>query len=343
MERVLLRSSEIIVRVFRAELAESAHRGHIAVVRADCRILYELGDPCSVTFARSSAKPLQAIPVLESGAAEAFGLTDREIAVICASHNGEEEHTSAVRSILAKLGKSPDDLQCGVQEPYHKATADRMKERGERPTSLHNNCSGKHAGMIALALAMNAPAQHYISAEHPVQRRMLDTVAEMSGVPAGEIALGIDGCGVPVFGLPLCKLAAAYARLGAPDGLPPHRADACRRIIGALRNHPAMLAGQDRFDTHLIEATQGRIVGKMGAEGVFALTVPDARLGVAVKVEDGALRALYPAVVEALRQLQLLTPQELNRLAPFHRPPVVNRRGEQVGRIEPAFTLHAAT
>jgi len=334
-----LKRSETLVRVMRGELAESAHRGHLAVADAQGRVLYELGDADVLVFARSAAKPLQAIAVAESGAADRFGLTGKEMAVICASHNGEPEHTATVLSILTKIGKTAGDLQCGAHEPYHKPTADRMKAFGLSPTHLHNNCSGKHAGMLAVAVAQGWAADGYVNAEHPVQKLMLETFAQMSGWPTDRIILGTDGCGVPVFGLPLAHLAAAYARLGSPDALEPKRGKTCRRIVDVIRSHPRMIAGRDRFDTQLIEATRGRIIGKMGAEGIFALTVPETGLGIALKIEDGAMRAVYPAIVEALRQLDLIAPAELARLESFHRPFVMNRRGEIVGRVEPDFRL----
>jgi L-asparaginase II len=197
--------------------------------------------------------------------------------------------------------------------------------------------------MLALAAALGVPAHNYHLHEHPVQQQMLATVAQMAGIASERIILSVDGCGVPVFGLPLARLAAAYALLGTPDErLSAERAAACRRIVAGIRAHPFLLAGTDRFDTALIEATGGRIIGKMGAEGVFALTIPDERFGLAVKIEDGSLRALYPAVVEALRQAGVLSQEELLRLQRFHRPAVRNWRNEIVGSIEPDFTLRRA-
>ncbi|MCC2683186.1 MAG: L-asparaginase [Paenibacillaceae bacterium] len=334
-----MQTCEILVRVFRGELEECRHRGYIAATDSDCRILLQCGDPDYVTYARSCAKPLQAISVVE--AVNNPKLSDEEVAVICSSHNGEERHLAQVGSILSKIGGTTGQLMCGPHPPTHKETANKLQAQGIEPTSLHNNCSGKHAGMLALAAALGVPAQNYHLHEHPVQQRMLETVAQMAGIAGERIILSVDGCGVPVFGLPLARLASAYALLGTPDErFPAERADACRRIVAALRSHPFLLAGTDRFDSALIEATGGRIIGKMGAEGVFALTIPGERFGLALKIEDGALRALYPAVVEALRQAGALSQEELTRLQRYHRPAVRNWRNEIVGSIEPDFTLH---
>lgn len=337
-----LNNAENMVLITRSGMTESIHRGHIAIVNLQGQRLASLGCPDQLIFARSAAKPLQAIPVVESGAIERFHLADDEIAVICSSHNGEDMHVHAVASILAKLGLSAEELTCGIHYPYHKAAENQMRANQAEPSALHNNCSGKHAGMLALALTGGGPLQPYASPEHRVQQQMLRTIAEMSGTNPDHIRLGVDGCGVPVYGLPLDRLALAYARLGNPAtaGLPDKRAAACKTIIDALRRSPEMIAGRDRFDTQLIEATDGQIIGKMGAEGVFALTIPSLLLGMAVKVEDGSMRGLYPAVLEALRQMDLISVTQLQRLDSFHRPAVLNHQDRVVGHVEPVFTLH---
>jgi L-asparaginase II len=334
-----MKSSEIVVRVSRGPITESIHHGHIAVVHTQGNRLYQLGNPKFLTYARSSAKLIQALPVIESGSAKHYALSSSEIALLCASHGGEEEHVSIAGSILAKLGLGAEHLQCGVHEPFHLPTTLRMRAQRIAPTSLHNNCSGKHSGMLTLATHMNASHEHYMQIDHPVQQLMLQVISEMSGLPASAIEIGVDGCGVPVFGMGIDRLALAFARLGSPDGLPEARVSACKQIIAAIRQHPFNLAGSDRFDTRLIESTQGRVIGKMGAEGVFALTVPESGIGMVVKIEDGNERALYPAVVEALKQLDLLNPSELEALSSFHSPTLRNWQGTEVGRIRPDFQL----
>lgn len=333
--------SNPMVRVTRGPLTESVHSGHIAVVDASSKILYQYGNPNYVTFARSTAKLLQVIPLLESGAADYYKLTPAEIAVMCSSHNGEAEHVATVDAILAKLDLDATALLCGTHEPWHKVTREKMKCENIKPQPLHNNCSGKHANMLALAAYTGSPLTAYNSFDHPVQTRILQTICELAQVDIDDVQLGVDGCGVPVYGLNISNLALAFARFGSRDLVPASRADACQRILQALRAHPFMLGGSDRFDTELIRATKGRIIGKMGAEAIYAITVPEAQLGIVIKVADGSRRAVSPAVVEALRQLDLLTSKELEQLALFHKPLVTNRRGETVGTIEPILALRA--
>ncbi|TVY08729.1 asparaginase [Paenibacillus cremeus] len=334
--------SELLIEVTRGKLTECVHRGHIAVVDIQGRLLGSAGNPEFYTFARSTAKLVQAIPLLEAGGAERFTLTPEETALCCASHNGEPEHADTALAILHKLGLDESALHCGCHEPFYKPAADALKRSGQPLTQLHNNCSGKHAGMLALCACMEASIQEYTSPAHPVQQKMLHTVAEMCGVSPDSIQLGTDGCGVPVFAVPLSALALAYARLGCPDQLPERRAEACRAIVQAIRKAPYYVAGTERFDTRLVEVTQGRIIGKMGAEGVYALTVPERGIGLALKIEDGAERALYPTAVEALLQMELLSVEEAAQLAGFHQPIVPNRRDEAVGVIRPAFRLKRA-
>ncbi|MCS7459439.1 asparaginase [Paenibacillus doosanensis] len=331
--------SEIMVEAVRGALTESAHRGHLAVIDTERRCVASVGSPLHYTFARSAAKLLQAIPLLESGGAAQYAFDDRQIALICASHNGEDEHASCVLQTLRALGLDESALRCGVHEPYHRPTADRLKRDGVPLTPLRNNCSGKHAGMLALSLWLQAPAQTYTSADHPVQRLMLQTVSEMCGLPEAQITLAVDGCGVPVFAMPLAALAYAFARLGSPDSLPAQRAEACRRIVAAIAAQPYYVAGTGRFDTRLAEVTRGRVIGKMGAEGVYALTIPERGWGLALKIEDGSARALYPAVMEALIQLDALLDHEIASLSEFHRPAVINRHEREVGRLIPVFKL----
>ncbi|MDF2721920.1 MAG: asparaginase [Paenibacillus sp.] len=332
--------AQLVVRIERGPLTESVHRGHIAVVDAQGGLLAQAGDPRAVIFARSAAKPLQAVPVIAAGAADRFGWSVRHIALLCASHNGEQAHVEAVAAALSKLGLQPDTLTCGAHYPLYEAEADRMKRAGELPTRLHNNCSGKHTGMLALAQLLDVSTDGYASAGHPVQRAMLASVAELAGIEAERIVLGTDGCGVPVFGLPLDRLAYAFTAFGgAASRLDQPAADACEAVLRAMRAEPFYIAGTDRFDTRLIEATGGRLVGKMGAEGVFALTAPGEGAALAVKIADGAQRALYAAVMEALVQLGWLSADEQAELRAFHRPPVRNWSGDEVGAVVPDFQL----
>ncbi|MFS1513302.1 asparaginase [Chengkuizengella sp. SCS-71B] len=329
----------IIIHVKRGSLIESQHNGYIVVADSNGQIQYHLGDPEYKTFARSSAKILQAIPIIEEMIKNDLHLSDEEIAVICSSHNGEAEHVKKVQSILAKLNLNPSHLLCGEQLPLHKETRERLLRNNFKFTTLHNTCSGKHAGMLILAKLLNSPIENYLSIDHPVQQAMLNTIVEMSGAKMNEVDIAKDGCGVPVFGLTTHQIAKAFAKIGSSSSISENRSQACKKIIQAISSHPFYIAGTDRFDTQLIHVTQGRIIGKMGNEGVFALTIPSEGLGIAIKVKDGAERASYPTVVETLSQLNLISTQEQKQLESFHYPIIKNRRNETVGRLEPAFKL----
>jgi L-asparaginase II len=343
---------EPLVAVTRGPLVESWHMGALAVVDVSGRVVFSLGDPGLVTFVRSSAKPLQAIALVESGAADHFGLTAAEIAVTTGSHNGEDFHTAAVSSILSKIGLGPAALACGVHAPLHRPTARRLLEAGEKPMALHNNCSGKHAGMLALAQHLGATPEGYYHPDHPVQQLIRQTMAEMTDLAPEAIALGVDGCGVPVFGLPLANFALAYARLADPRGLPAARQAACERIVRAMQAHPEMVGGTERLDTDLMRATRPRLIAKGGAEGYYATgLLPDAAAGrpigygLALKVADGDVdgRARPVIVIETLRQLGVLGDGELAALARYRHAEVRNHRGEVVGEVRPVFQLARRT
>lgn len=335
----MMKEATPLIHITRGPLVECVHRGHIAVADCDGQIIREAGDPHWVTYARSSAKLLQAVPVVASGAAARFGLTDKEIALICASHSGERQHTDVIYQILAKLGLDDSFLQCGAHFPFHKPSARALQVAGEAPKAVHNNCSGKHCGMLALAKFLGATLDDYMLPGHPVQQAMLASIASFAGVPEEHITLGTDGCGVPVYGLPLSNLATAYARLGAPQPDGSAEAEACRTILRSVAAFPEMVAGSDRYDTALLHATDGRVVGKMGAEGVFAVSFPSEGLGLALKIEDGTPRALYPAVTEALVQLGWINAEASLSLAAFHMPPIRNWGGRIVGATVPSFRL----
>jgi L-asparaginase II len=340
---------ETLVEVTRGPLVESRHLGALAVVTAAGRLLYSCGDSDLRTFIRSSAKPMQSVALVESGAADAFGLTGRELAVISSSHNGEEMHTTCVAGILQKLSLGPELLACGLHAPLHEPAARRLAETGQAITVLHNNCSGKHAGMLALARHLGVPTEGYFRPDHPVQQRILATVAQLTGMDPAGIAIGVDGCGVPVFGMPLRAAAWAFARLADPSGLPSNLAAAARRVVRAMQTYPEMVGGTDRFDTELMRQTSPRLFAKGGAEGFYALgLLPPLGgrvegLGMALKIADGDQlgRARPAAVIETLRQLGALTGDDLAALSKWRTSEARNHRGEVVGEVRPAFSLHA--
>jgi L-asparaginase II len=336
-----------LVEVWRGPVVESRHRGHVAAVDGGGRLLARLGEPDAVTFMRSSAKPLQAVPLVASGAAERFGLDERELALACASHSGQDLHAETVAGMLRKIGLDASHLKCGVHEPFDAETARALRQRGETPSILRNNCSGKHTGMLALALHLGAPPETYDDPAGPVQQAILRAVAQFSGLRISEVAVGIDGCGVPVFGLPVRAMALTYARLVAPPAEfdePARRA--AGRLVKAMSAHPEMIGGTvERFDTQVMRAARGLIVSKVGAEGVYTAGVVPCEswpegLGLAFKIEDGEDRRARPTVaIECLRQLGVLNGDALAALAPYASFPVRNHRGDLVGEIRPFLTL----
>jgi L-asparaginase II len=282
-----------------------------------------------------------------SGASDRFGFTDEEVALACASHNGEPIHTQIVMSMLEKIGLTPEALQCGAHEPYGVEAARELQERGEAPNALHNNCSGKHAGMLALALHWGAPIETYHKPEHPVQLAVGKTIASFTDFPVEDLAVGTDGCAVPVFGLTVKAMALSYARLVSP---PPSfdevTRNACSRIVRVMNAYPELIGGtSDRLDTEVMKATPGRVVSKVGAEGVYTAGINPCEewpkgLGLALKIEDGDDRRARPTVVvEALRQLGVLRDESLEAVARYAFFPVLNRPGEIVGEIRAEFEL----
>jgi L-asparaginase II len=325
------------VLVTRGKTVESEHHVDVAVCEGG-RLTARAGDPSLVTFLRSAAKPFQALPLVEEGGVRAFRLTDSELALCCASHNAEPRHVRAALSILRKAGLEEGDLACGPHPPMRASEAARMAARGEKPRAVHNNCSGKHAGMLALAVRMGWPTEGYQRPEHPVQRRMRATVSRWTGVPETDLRVGVDGCGVSTFALPVAAMALALSRFGtaAQDGDPGPAA-----IVEAMANHPFMLAGTGRLCTELIEATGGRVIAKTGAEGVYCAMVPSEGLGLALKVEDGARRAADVALVGVLEALGLLGAGERKRLAPWRVAEIRNTRDERVGEVRAEVELES--
>jgi len=329
---VTTRYSEAIALVSRGGRTESRHHGAFAVSDANGTLVASAGDVDEPVFPRSAIKAFQALPVIESGAADRFGFTDEEVALLCSSHNGEPRHVATALGMLKKVGLDASAYECGVQEPGHHATVVAMYRAGAVPGPEHNNCSGKHAGMLALARQLGADPHHYVSPDHPVQQTIARTMGEMCGVDLGQAARGIDGCSVPTWAIPLKNLALGFARFATGDGLAPERAAACRRIIAAVRAHPFMVAGTGRYCTRMMTAVP-RLFVKTGAEGVFCGAIPHAGLGFALKCADGATRGSEAMATALLSSLDVWSPQEHDALAAFLPVPVTNRAGTMVGEI----------
>lgn len=323
----------VIASSSRSGVVCNVYRGIYAVVR-EGKVVKKGGDIEKSFFMRSSEKKIQAAVVVESGAADAFGLSDEEIAVIAASHSGEDFHVAAVRSILKKGGLDESYLKCGVHPPTHEPTRDALLKAGKPFEAVHNNCSGKHAGMLLAAKHLGVSLENYLSPEHPVQQRIFDHISLLSEYDAKRIRVGVDGCGVPTYAIPVRNMAVMYANLSTPDRFPKQLADACRRVAACVHKYPLMLGGHDRFCTAIIEKTGEKLLAKGGAEGIFNIGVLGVHTGIAVKVECGLNQMYEGFLVLLLKELGVISEAEVKSLAKYVRQPVLNHLGKEVGYIE---------
>jgi L-asparaginase II len=325
-----MNSYELDVATIRGNVVESRHRVHASVVDAKGGMIGRAHDAELVAHWRSCAKPFQVMSLVEHGHADRLGWGDDQIALACASHGGEPEHVAIVSAMLASLGLEEGDMACGPHTPLSGRGGRILKESGQPASRVHNNCSGKHAAMLALAHSCRWSILGYQEPGHPVQETALSTVSQWSGVPGEKIPFGIDGCSVVTFALPLTAMARAFARLAdaARRGEEP-----ARRITDAMRAHPFLVGGTDRFDSVLIEESGGAVIAKVGAEGVHTVALMEEPVAFAIKVEDGAQRAQYPAVLRLLQHVGALPEPLPPRLEQFARAPVHNTRGELVGEV----------
>lgn len=336
----LLMLPQILAHAIRGETIESIHRGHIVVVDGEGHTVVSIGDPSTVTYFRSACKAFQAMPFITSGAADRFGFTEDEIALAVASHSGEPLHVATAARMLEKIGLSESDLRCGTHLPFNEAESHRMIASGEKPTQLHNNCSGKHAAMLGLAIHIGADIGSYDLPSNPVQQAILECVSDFTATPVDQIAIGIDGCAAPNFAVPLAAMAGSFVSLITPSNFPDPTQKACSRIVSAMLRFPELIGGTNRLDTMIMQAAPGKLISKVGADGVWlGAALPSERyptgLGVALKVEDGDDHRGRPVVVvELLRQLDVLARTDLTELSPM---PIKNRRGDAVGSVDAAF------
>lgn len=331
----------LLLEITRGPLVEEVQRGHLAIVDAAGTLLASVGEPrAAVTYWRSSAKPFQSMTLVTSGAAAAFGFEPEDLAICSASHNAEEIHTARVAHVLQLAGNGPQDLRCGAHPPLDRATAATLARSGTAPTVLHSNCSGKHAGMLAIAKHLGAPTEGYRSPDHPVQRLILETVCRFTGLRADEIVIGVDGCGAPTFGLPVQRMALAFARLMRPDDLSEADQQAAATVRSAMTSHSHFVGGTGRLDSDLMRIAGGRILMKGGASGVLCAGT-EGGIGIAVKLESGPQQPGFaaPIVIAALRALGALSEHEAAELAAHAGPPVRNVAGDVVGETRVAFTL----
>jgi L-asparaginase II len=331
-------SNPAIVEVLRGPLVESRHCGAIAVSDAGGKLAWAIGDVERPVYPRSAVKALQALTLIESGAAHRFGLASEELALACASHSGEPDHVTTATRMLARAGLEPSALKCGAHWPIHQPSGQALARAGGSATPLHNNCSGKHAGFLCAACAMDADRARYTESAHPVQREVKATLETLGGLTIGEEVCAVDGCSVPTWAMPLAALARAFARFGSGQGLAPERAKAAERLRAACTAHPWHVAGTGRFDTELMRAFGARVFVKTGAEGVHCAALPELGFGIAVKCDDGAGRAAEVMMAATLARL-LASDADRAALAPFLRPTLRNWNGIAIGSLRPTAAL----
>jgi L-asparaginase II len=332
-------TNPVVVETTRGDRIESAHRGAGAVVDADGRIVMVFGDVERAVYPRSAVKALQALPLVESGTADRLGLSEKEIALACASHSGGDDHVATARAILAKAGRDERVLECGVHWPLGEAEARALARSGGTPNALHNNCSGKHAGFVCLSCAMSVEPKGYVAPDHPVQREVAAAIAAATGARLSEEMRGVDGCAIPTYAVPLVALARGFARFGTGAGLSPGRRRAAARIRVAVAAHPLTVAGKGRFDTEVMTLLGDCVFSKGGAEGMACAALPAAGLGLAVKADDGGGRAAQVMIAALIRRFGGFGGETAARLQPFVSPRLLNWNGAEVGRLRPAGPL----
>jgi L-asparaginase II len=331
-------SNPELVNTLRGDVVENRHRGAIAVCDPAGRLVECWGDVEALVYPRSAIKALQALPLVESGAADHFALDGVELALACSSHSAEAAHTDRLRGWLERLELDEQALECGPHPPYDENAAADLIRAGIEPGRVHNNCSGKHTGMLTICRFLDEPTHGYIEREHPAQQRWFDVLGEMAGVDMRALPWNRDGCGIPVVAMPLRSIATAFARLAVPDELPAVRADAAERLLGEIAAHPKMIAGSGRLGSEIIARTGRRVIVKSGADGVYTAALGEKNLGIALKIDDGSGPAAEVALLEVLRRLGALRDEDLEALASRRRAPIVNTRGVVTGYRESALS-----
>ena len=323
-----------LVKVYRNNVLESIHNVHVAVVDTKGELLLHIGDPDFQAYARSSLKPFQAIPLIKSGASEYFNYTSEEIAISCASHSGESIHRQVVENILSKIDETEASLICGAHVPRDIEGFEQWIKDGNQLTKIFNNCSGKHASMIATCKYTNKDIDSYYQPDHPLQLEIKDLIQDICGISDSNIAVGEDGCGLPVYSFPLKNLAFGFCKLGNPDIIAENNLrEAIVKIQDSMITSPYFVAGKNRFDTDAMKILNGKIVSKMGAEGIQGIGVIDKGIGIAIKVEDGANRGADIVGMHVLNHLGVIDKKELEQLLAYYEPEILNTNGKKVGHI----------
>lgn len=332
-------ANPVLVEVTRGGVVESVHRGAIAVYDADGGKLWEAGDTERPVFPRSAVKAIQALPLVETGAADAYGFGDRELALACASHSGESEHVELARAMLAKAGLDEAALECGAHWPTSHAATVALARAGGAPNALHNNCSGKHAGFLCTCRHLDIDHRGYVAAGHREQELIRDAMEAITGAPHDDAHRGVDGCSIPTYAVPLKNLAHGFARMATGQGLGRERALAARRLMGACMAEPFLVSGTGRADLRLMQAAPGRIFVKIGAEGVYCGALPELGLGLAIKCDDGAGRGAETIVAALLARLLKADTALSSTLMEIATAAVESRVGARVGEVRPTAVL----
>ena len=321
---------------------ENVHYGSVAVVNTAGQLLWSAGDPHYMTFTRSALKPFQALPLILDGGADRFGLSRAELALLCASHSGEDKHLRGVQSILGKIGFAQHQLECGCGVPLYYDAVGVPPPQEPAWSALHHNCSGKHSGFLAWCRLHDVPSAGYVAPSHPLQQAIRARIGELAGMPAADLPSGMDGCSAPNYAMPLSRLAYMFARLahGAAD---PVHGSAMGMLCDAMTAHPDLVSGQARCDLAYMSAGGGDWVTKVGADAVQTIGVRSAGIGIAIKIADGARHTLQTATYAVLDQLGLLDDTQRALLADYRQPPILSARGAALGDLRAAFTLRRAS
>ncbi len=332
--------SAIVAKVYRGEREEAIHYGTIAVVDKDGNLTHYVGDPEFFVFTRSSAKPFQLIPLIETGAADKYGFSPKQLSVMCGSHTGTDEHRATVQANLDAAENDSENLKCGSHLPISMMLSGEYPKHNEHLDRVRNNCSGKHSGFLALAKYLGEDVAEYINPKSRVQQMVLDVIADIYGYPREEIVIATDGCSAPNFGMPLIHTAIAFMKLATGNSTGKVKPEIIKRVRDAMVEYPEMVSGEGRFDLALSRTFPGNIVCKVGAEAIEGIGFSDPPIGIAVKIHDGNQRALYPVCIEILRQLGILTNIETaEHLKSFHEAEIRNHMKILTGRIEADFDL----
>ena len=333
-------TNPVLIEVLRGAIVESAHRGTVAVFDADGKPVLEIGDTSKPVFPRSAVKAIQALPLVETGAADAYGFGNRELALACASHSGEPEHVELARSMLARAGLDGSALECGAHWPSNHAAEIALARAGGSPNALHNNCSGKHSGFLCTCVHSGIAHSGYVKAGHALQEMVRDAMQSVTGVVHGADERATDGCSIPTYAVPLRSFALGFARMATTNGFGPERAKAAKRLLAACMAEPFFVAGTGREDVALMEAAPGRIFAKGGAEGVHCAAIPELGLGIALKCDDGAHRASEAMVAAVLAKLLRADQALAAKLTELANAPIQSRIGAKVGAVRPTAALN---